>query len=86
VGRQSGRGEEGVLGPGTLFSSGLIAGGSLTGILYAILVGTGTIARPQAIGDLVPFLHDPGVAGQLATALLFLGLAWIVARAARKTL
>jgi len=32
--------EEGEIGPGALFSSGLIAGGSLTGILLAILIAT----------------------------------------------
>ena len=33
--------QESELGAGTLFSSGLIAGGSIAGILFAILVGTG---------------------------------------------
>ncbi len=32
--------EDGEIGPGALFSSGLIAGGSLTGILLAILIAT----------------------------------------------
>src|SRR5581483_6358790 len=35
--------EESEVGAGTLFSSGLIAGGSLCGILYAVLVGSGHI-------------------------------------------
>jgi uncharacterized oligopeptide transporter (OPT) family protein len=83
VARKSGV-NEGELGAGTLFSSGLIAGGSLIGILYAILVGTGTIEPFQRVGNLVPFLHQEGVAGKLGTALLFLALAIIVARAARK--
>src|SRR6187549_4001245 len=44
VERRSGQAEESELSAGTLFSSGLIAGGSLAGILFAILVGTGNIA------------------------------------------
>ena len=42
VERRTGVAEESELGAGTLFSSGLIAGGSLCGILYAVLVGTKT--------------------------------------------
>jgi hypothetical protein len=76
----------GELGAGTLFSSGLIAGGSLTGILYAILVGTGSIEPFQSVGNVLPFLHQTGLAGQIGTALLFLALAVIVARAAQKKL
>jgi putative OPT family oligopeptide transporter len=86
AGRRTGRADEGELGAGTLFSSGLIAGGSLTGILYAILVGTGTIGPFQMVGNLAPRLHEPGLAGQMGTGLLFLALAIIVARAAQKKL
>ena len=66
-----------------LFSSGLIAGGSLCGILYAVLVGTKRIAGPQSIGDFVPFLHD-GLTGYFASAALFLALAGVLARQAQK--
>jgi len=83
VERRSGTREESEVGAGTLFSSGLIAGGSLCGILYAVLVGTKRIAAPQAIGNMVPFLHD-GVTGYVAGALLFLGLAAILAKAAQR--
>ena len=83
VERQSGTKEESEVGAGTLFSSGLIAGGSLCGILYAVLVGTKNIAGPQSIGNLLPFLHD-GVTGYIAGALLFLGLAAILARMAQR--
>jgi putative OPT family oligopeptide transporter len=82
VERQSGKAEESELSAGTLFSSGLIAGGSLAGILFAILVGTGNIAIFQRIGDVLPALHSDGGAGQIATALLFLALAIVVARTA----
>ena len=39
VERKTGVAEESEVGSGTLFSSGLIAGGSLAGILYAVLFG-----------------------------------------------
>jgi len=65
---------------GTLFSSGLIAGGSICGILFAVLVGTNTIAPFQAIGNALPFLHGENALGHLFGALLFLALAVIVAR------
>jgi len=82
VERQTGKAEESELSAGTLFSSGLIAGGSLAGILFAVLVGTGNIAMFQGIGNALPALHSDGVSGQIATALLFLALAVVVARTA----
>src|SRR6266545_2730367 len=75
--------EESEVGAGTLFSSGLIAGGSLCGILYAVLVGTGKIGIPQSIGNALPFLHD-GMSGYIASALLFVVLAVILSQAAQK--
>jgi putative OPT family oligopeptide transporter len=84
VERRTGVAQESELSAGTLFSSGLIAGGSITGILFAILVGTGKIAPFQSIGNLVPALHSDGVAGQIGTALLFLALALVVARTAMR--
>jgi putative OPT family oligopeptide transporter len=83
VERRSGAASESEVGAGTLFSSGLIAGGSLCGILYAILVGTGNIAGPQAIGNMLPFLHE-GTSGYIASMLLFAALAVILARQAQK--
>jgi putative OPT family oligopeptide transporter len=73
------------VGAGTLFSSGLIAGGSLTGILFAVLVGTGAIGPLQVLGRALPFLHA-GMSGQIASILLFFALAVILARAAGKKL
>jgi hypothetical protein len=61
----------------------LIAGGSLCGILFAVLVGTGHIDGPQALGNLLPFLHT-GVTGTVASALLFLALAVTLGRQAQK--
>jgi putative OPT family oligopeptide transporter len=83
---RSGVKEESELGAGTLFSSGLIAGGSICGILFAVLVGTETIGPFQAIGNLVPWLHDEGTVAQIGGALLFFALAVVTARAARRRL
>ena len=71
-------------GAGTLFSSGLIAGGSIAGILFAILVGTGAIAQLAAIGAAFPFFAQDSVVGQIASATLFGALAVIVARMAMR--
>jgi putative OPT family oligopeptide transporter len=83
VERKTGTQEESEVGAGTLFSSGLIAGGSLCGILFAVLVGTGHIEGPQSLGNLVPFLHT-GTSGYIAGALLFLALAIVLGRAAQR--
>jgi putative OPT family oligopeptide transporter len=81
---RSGVKEESELGAGTLFSSGLIAGGSICGILFAVLVGTETIGPFQAIGNALPWLHDESTVAQIASGLLFFALAVVTARAARK--
>jgi putative OPT family oligopeptide transporter len=83
VERRMGVAADSEVGAGTLFSSGLIAGGSLCGILYAVLVGTGKIGIPEALGNALPFLHD-GASGYVASALLFIALAVVLARAAQK--
>jgi putative OPT family oligopeptide transporter len=83
VERKTGQKEESEVGAGTLFSSGLIAGGSLCGILFAVLVGTGRIGAFQSIGNAIPFLHD-GPSGYIASALLFFALAVILGRSAQK--
>jgi putative OPT family oligopeptide transporter len=87
VERKTGHAEESEVSSGTLFSSGLIAGGSLMGILYAILFGS-HIVKAADDGDtlgLIPMLHN-GTAGTIAGALLFLALAVVLARAAQKKL
>ncbi len=84
VERKAGPAQESDVGAGTLFSSGLIAGGSIAGILFAILVGTGTIAPLQAIGAAFPFLHEETLLGHLASSALFIALAFIVARMAMR--
>jgi hypothetical protein len=46
-------------------------------------VGTGKIVVPEALGNALPFLHD-GASGYIASALLFMALAVVLARAAQK--
>jgi putative OPT family oligopeptide transporter len=86
VERKTGVTQDSEISSGTLFSSGLIAGGSLAGILFAVLVGTGTIAPFQAIGNAVPFLHDEAGLGHVFGAALFLALAIVLARAGQRRL
>ena len=70
---------------GTLFSSGLIAGGSIAGILFAVLVGTGWIEPFAAIGAAFSVFSADTPLGQLASAALFAALAVIVARRGMRT-
>src|SRR5262250_2267127 len=70
VEKRSGRAEESEVGAGTLFSSGLIAGGSLAGILYAVLYGRNIIQDAEGVQGVVPFVHE-GTAGMIFGALLF---------------
>jgi putative OPT family oligopeptide transporter len=87
VERKTGQSQESDVSSGTLFSSGLIAGGSLAGILYAILFGNNIVPEADA-GDthgLIPFLHD-GTGGLVAGGLLFFALALVLARAGQKKL
>jgi putative OPT family oligopeptide transporter len=84
VERKTKSSDDSEVGAGTLFSSGLIAGGSLAGILYAFLFGRNLIG--EADGDvtgLIPFLHE-GTVGNIAGLLLFIALAAVLARAAQK--
>jgi putative OPT family oligopeptide transporter len=87
VERKTGQSQESEISSGTLFSSGLIAGGSLAGILYAALFGRNIISAADDAGTvgLIPFLHS-GTAGTLGGGLLFLVLAVVLARAGRKQL
>ncbi len=85
VERKTGVKEESEIGSGTLFSSGLIAGGSLAGILYAVLYGRNIIHDADGVTGLIPFLHE-GTSGMVAGGLLFAALGAILARAAQKKL
>jgi uncharacterized oligopeptide transporter (OPT) family protein len=76
--------EESEIGPGALFSSGLIAGGAITGIIIAILIGTnvGTDAEGRAM-NVVDLLNTGlgeslGAVGDLISLILFAALAAIL--------
>jgi putative OPT family oligopeptide transporter len=84
VERQTGQKGESELSAGTLFSSGLIAGGSLAGILFAVLVGTGTIAPFQMLADAIPVLHGEEPDAHIASGLLYLAWAGILAKYAKR--
>jgi putative OPT family oligopeptide transporter len=88
VERRTGETAESDLSSGTLFSSGLIAGGSLAGILFAVLVGLeqrgiGILPAAQSIGNAMPFLRE-GNFGQIVGAVFFLVLAVILSRFAQR--
>jgi putative OPT family oligopeptide transporter len=93
VERKTGVTQDSDISPGTLFSSGLIAGGSIAGILFAVAVGAGlATAAPgeegagllQRAGEVIPWFHGENLVGQLASTALFLALALIVIRAATR--
>jgi putative OPT family oligopeptide transporter len=84
VERSTGTHDESELSAGTLFSSGLIAGGSICGILYAALVGNNWLGPFQSLGNAIPWFHGETALAQIASALLFFGLAVVTVSAARK--
>jgi putative OPT family oligopeptide transporter len=86
VERKTGAAAASDLSSGTLFSSGLIAGGSLAGILYAVLVGAGYIAPFEAIGSAIGFLNEETAIARVAGALLFLALGAILYRAGQRVI
>jgi putative OPT family oligopeptide transporter len=87
VERKTGVKEESDISAGTLFSSGLIAGGSLAGIVYAVLYGRNIVkaADDSATTGLIPFLHE-GTMGEVAGIAIFFGLAVILFRAGQRKL
>ena len=87
VERKTGLKEESEISSGTLFSSGLIAGGSLAGILYAVLFGLGVVPAADDAGThgLVPLLHE-GTLGIVAAGLFFFALATVLARVGQRKL
>jgi putative OPT family oligopeptide transporter len=87
VERKTGVSQESDISAGTLFSSGLIAGGSLAGILYAILYGRNIVAAADdsATTGLIPFLHE-GTSGEIAGVAVFFALAVVLFRAGQRKL
>ncbi|MFN7118832.1 MAG: OPT family oligopeptide transporter [Saprospiraceae bacterium] len=82
--------EESDAGPGALFSSGLIAGGAITGIIVAILLGTnvGTNADGTPISLMsrinTGFGEESGVLGDWLGLIAFVLLGFILWRYARQ--
>ncbi|NLT52763.1 MAG: oligopeptide transporter, OPT family [Ignavibacteria bacterium] len=70
--------EESEIGPGALFSSGLIAGGSLTGILIAILVGSNYNGKSFLSYINTGIGESLGTAGDILGVFMFLVLALIL--------
>ena len=87
VERKTGVKEESDISAGTLFSSGLIAGGSLAGIVYAVLYGRNLVkaADDGATTGLIPFLHE-GTMGEVAGIAIFFALAVVLFRAGQRKL
>jgi putative OPT family oligopeptide transporter len=76
--RQGKKEEESEIGPGALFSSGLIAGGSITGIVIAILVGTNAGGRPLMSYLNTGLGESLGAAGDLLGLVMFMALGWVL--------
>ena len=90
VERATGRHEESEISAGTLFSSGLIAGGSIAGIVYAVLYGSREYMptwlrvedAQESLGP-IPAIHE-GVTGHLVGLAVFLALGVILSRVGRQ--
>ncbi len=67
--------EDSEIGPGALFSSGLIAGGALTGILIAIMIGTNFNGKPVAEYFNTGISEGLGGVGDLISLVIFVALA-----------
>ena len=81
------KGEESEVGSGALFSSGLIAGGSLTGILVAVLLGT-NVSTDEGPRSVISVIHHAvhGVipeGGNLIAIAMFAIMAYMVFKFAK---
>ncbi|MGI8671151.1 MAG: OPT family oligopeptide transporter [Luteitalea sp.] len=90
VERSTGHRDESEVSAGTLFSSGLIAGGSIAGILYAVLYGSrdympgwARVEDAQESLGRIPALHE-GTAGHVIGLCVFLLLGVILTRVGRR--
>jgi hypothetical protein len=78
--------EESETGPGALFSSGLIAGGALTGILIAVMIGANAGTNPDGSPRSLISVFNTGIADRMGAwsdlvALIAFGiLSWILYR------
>jgi uncharacterized oligopeptide transporter (OPT) family protein len=81
------KGEESEVGSGALFSSGLIAGGSLTGILVAVLLGT-NVSTSEGPKSVISVIHHAvhgfiPEGGDLISIAMFSIMAYMVFRFAK---
>jgi putative OPT family oligopeptide transporter len=81
------KGEESEISSGALFSSGLIAGGALTGILVAVLLGT-SVTTTDGVKSVITVIHENvhGIipeGGDLISIVMFILLALLVYRFAK---
>jgi putative OPT family oligopeptide transporter len=82
------KGEESEVSSGALFSSGLIAGGALTGILVAVLLGT-NVNTSEGSKSVIAAIHDSvhsviPEGGDLISIIMFAVLGFIVFSFAKK--
>ncbi len=82
------KGEESEVSSGALFSSGLIAGGALTGILVAVLLGT-NVNTSEGSKSIIGAIHDSvhsviPEGGDLVSIIMFAVLGFIVFSFAKK--
>jgi hypothetical protein len=83
IDRRRGSAAESDAGPGILYSSGLIAGGSMMGLGYAALAPE-QFARLRAALAIGPrLLPEWWVTGSLVGLLTFTAICWLLYRAAR---
>ncbi|HEY2932638.1 MAG TPA: oligopeptide transporter, OPT family [Acidobacteriota bacterium] len=84
--RASKRRVESELTPGMLYSTGLVAGGSLAGVFIAILAGLkeGAYARAMNIGAKIGAIDKLGAIGDLVALAAFGALAFLLFRVAKK--
>jgi hypothetical protein len=74
--------EEGEVGPGMLYATGLVAGGSLAGIAIALLVGFGgSLAGKLNVGN--GYFDKLGLGGDVIGFIMFGALCVLLMRHAR---
>ena len=72
--------EDSELGKGSLFATGLVAGGALAGVVVAILTVNESVANSLKKISVEPFLHNSfGIGGYHLLGVLFFGfMAWVL--------
>jgi len=78
--KNKGEVEDSELGKGSLFATGLVAGGALAGVVVAILTVNESVANSLKKISVEPFLHyNFGIGGYHLLGVLFFGfMAWVL--------